>query len=63
MPESYNAKQALKRAKETLRHYIEVAGNTNNLTLSADAYTELDEIVDDIFEAAVAEIKHYIENK
>lgn len=63
MPESYKAQQALKRAKSALFHYIEEAGNTNRLNLSTDCQAEINEIVDDIFEAAVAEIKHYINNK
>lgn len=43
------------RAKELLRHYFTLACDAGDCELDGDCYVEIDEIVDAIIEAAVAE--------
>lgn len=48
------AQTSSERAKDTLKHYFGVATNDS---LNGDCWSEIDGIVDDIIEAAVARIQ------
>lgn len=45
------------RAKRLLRHYFKVIAATTDTVLNQDCYAEIDDIIDDIIDAAAAQVQ------